>query len=105
MRLDRNCYKEGEERADSRRGQRGGLSTDDRGKPAFSAVNSPTVPKAMRPAAAPTVANEASTFLTTVTGRTLPTRITLRHDGGGVPPGRGTGFTRSAPRRPGRQGV
>jgi hypothetical protein len=70
--------------------------------PAFSAVNSPTVPKTMRPAAAPMVASEASTFLTMVTGRILPTVVTLRHDGGGGPPGRGSRFTRSAP---GRQGV
>lgn len=62
--------------------------------PAFSALNSPTVPNTMRPAAAPTVASEASTFLTRVTGRILPTAVTLRHDSGEEPPGRGTRFTR-----------
>lgn len=75
-------------------GAAGPSSIEDRGKPAFSGVNSPTVPTTISPAAAPTVASEASTFLTRVTGRILPTRITLRHDGGEEPPGRGSGFTR-----------
>jgi hypothetical protein len=52
------------------------------------------VPKTISPAAAPTATSEASTFLTRITGRILPSGITLRHDGGEEPPVRGSGFTR-----------